>query len=887
MPATILATKLFIPAPGQNLVARPRLLARLDEGLGRPLTLVSASAGFGKTTLLSAWIAGRGQPAAWLSLDEADSDPTRFLSYLVAALQTIQPGLGESVATALQTPRPPSFEDLLTALLNEIAVCPGQLVLVLDDYHVLDSPDIDAALAFLIDHIPPQFHLVIATREDPNLPLSRLRARGRLTELRAADLRFTPAESAEFLNRAMGLNLAESEIAALEERTEGWIAGLQLAALAMRGEQDAAGFIQTFTGSNRFVLDYLLEEVLQRQLPEIQDFLLRTSILERMCGPLCDALLDASPGRGQQTLETLERANLFIVPLDKERRWYRYHHLFGGLLRQRLASLPESALSRSGETERILHLRACRWLEAEGDLSSAFGHAHAAGDFERAARLAESAWKGMSDTFQSSAWLEWVKLIPSDVVCARPSLCIQAATALADTGALAASEARLQDAERALATAPDASLTARVALARAYNAQVQGDLPETIRQAELALEIIPAEDVMSRAQASIMLEFTHWTSGDLEAALAAIGNWMDSMTQLGNPIFVVASAFAAADLLVGLGRLAEAEQAYQQALQLASRHGPQAEHITAHHHLGLAMLYRQRGQDNLAAHHWQMAVERGQQTTLIDWPHRWHVARAKHQEAAGELDAALDLLDEAARVYAKNPVPDLRPIPALKACVNLKQGRVDSARAWAIGRGLSLDSPVSYLAEFELLTLARLESANPQVNALLEKLLAAAKGQNRLDSVLEILLTQSLAYEAQGSRPRALAALERALTLAQKEGYLRVFVDEGREMRSLIVDFRSRMETRDHPLRGYVDRLLTAFPSQPSVHQGAEADSLLSGRELEILRLVGEGLSNTDISRRLFLALSTVKGHNLRIFNKLQARNRSEAVARARELGLL
>jgi LuxR family maltose regulon positive regulatory protein len=859
----------------------------MDEGLKKPLTLVSASAGFGKTTLLSVWSAGCGQSIAWLSLDEADSDPSRFLAYLVAALQTVQSDLGESVVTALQTPRPPPFEDLLTALLNEIAAYPGRLALVLDDYHTLDSPAVDAAIAFLTDHFPPQFHLVIASREDPNLPLPRLRARGQLTELRAEDLRFTPAEAADFLTRAMGLDLTGTEIAALEERTEGWIAGLQLAALAMQEEDDTAGFIQSFTGSNRFVLDYLLEEVLQRQPPAIQDFLMRTSILDRMCGPLCDAVLDVPPGCGQQTLESLERANLFIIPLDNERRWYRYHHLFGGLLRQRLASLPPSALPNRGQRERDLNLRASQWLESDGDLAAAFRHAHAAGEHERAAQLAEEAWKGMSDTFQTAAWLEWVNLIPAAVVCARPSLCIRAASALADNGSLAASEARLQDAERALAHAPDPSLSARIALARAYNAQVQDDLPETIRQAEMALQIIPSGDVMQRAQAAIMLEFTHWSSGDLEAALAAMDDWMDSMTELGNHVFVVASAFAAADLLVGLGRLGEAEQAYQHALDLASRYGPQAEHITAHHHLGLSMLYRQRGQDDLAAHHWQMADERGQQTTLIDWPHRWCVAQAQLKEAAGELDAALELLDEAARVYVKNPVPDLRPIPALKARIHLKQGQTDKAWAWAAGRGLSPGDAGGYLAEFELLTLARLENANPRVNALLERLLTAAEGQNRLDSVLEILLTQSLVYEAQSSRPRALAALERALTLAERLGYLRVFVDEGQSMRSLIADFRLQLEKRDHPLRGYIDRLLAAFPPQPSVHQGVEAASLLSSRELEILRLVAEGLSNTDISRRLFLALSTVKGHNLRIFDKLQARNRTEAVARARELGLL
>jgi LuxR family maltose regulon positive regulatory protein len=908
MPPPILATKRHIPAPRLQFVSRPRLVTRLNEGLtaGRKLTLLSASAGFGKTTLLSEWIsappllagAGPGVRCCWLSLDEADSDPARFLLYLVSALQMVAPNLGEGVGAALQTPQPPPLASLLTGLLNEIAEIPAKVILVLDDYHLLDSPVVDSALAFLLEHLPPQLHLVIASREDPNLPIARLRARGQLTELRAADLRFSPAEAAEFLNRVMGLNLTEADVAALEARTEGWIAGLQLAALAMQapfagqGPRDPASFIQSFTGSHRFVLDYLLEEVLQRQPPDIQNFLLRTSILNRLCGPLCDAVMGNLPafnlqpfdqlraGTATFTLEALEHANLFLIPLDHERRWYRYHHLFGDLLRQRLgnpANLPAA------------HVRASQWYEENGDLAEAFHHAHAAADFARAARLAEAAWPGMEGSFQSAAWVGWATKLPEAIVCARPGLCYQLGRAFSDLGEPETSEMHLRNAEHALAQAPNqatlAPLPGNIALTRAYNAQVQGKWVEAAQYAEQALQIIPAEDIYRRAQAAITLEFTHWASGNLEAALAAIHDWMADMHKLGNPVFVIASAFAEADLLVALGRLRQAIAAYQRALQLAAQSGREAQQITAHHHLGLALIAHELGEAEATAQHLQTAADLGQRTTLVDWQHRWKLAQARLKEAAGDWETALELLDEARRVYVKNPVPITRPVEAMQARVHLKQGQRDKAEAWAQERGIALTDEASYLAEYELLTLARLRLEHPGVHNLLKRLLALAEAQKRMGSALEILLTQALVCQAQGRQPQALAALARALALAAPEGYLRTFVDEGEAMRLLIADFRFSIAERAHPLLVYADKLLAAFPQ--SAIRNQQSEMLLTERELEVLRLVAQGLSNAEISQRLYLALSTVKGHNQRIFDKLQAQNRTEAIVRAGELGLL
>ncbi|MBN1370654.1 MAG: hypothetical protein JW987_01745 [Anaerolineaceae bacterium] len=898
MLAPLLATKLHIPAPRPQMVPRPHLLARLNEGpaAGCKLTLISASAGFGKTTLLSEWISAfpLGVKVSWLSLDEADSDPTRCLLYLVSSLQTVAPNLGEGLLAALQTPQPPPAEALLTGLLNEIATLSGRYILILDDYHLLDSPAVDSTLAFLLDHLPSQLHLVIASREDPNLALSRLRARGQLTELRTADLRFTPAEAAEFLNHVMGLKLSETDVAALEARTEGWIAGLQLAALAMQaplslqGQKDTASFIQSFTGSHRFVLDYLLEEVLNQQPPEIQAFLLRTSILNRLCGPLCDAILEAPPVSGQATLEALEHANLFLVPLDNQRRWYRYHHLFSDLLRQRLDTLPPSGERRREKAAGDLHLRASQWHEDNGDLAEAFHHAHAARDFERAARLAEAAWPGMQGSFQSAAWVGWAKKLPEPVVYARPVLCLQLGRAFSDLGEPDTSEIYLQNTERALTEVPEraefTSMPGDIALTRAYNAQVQGDVARTIRFAEQALRLIPAKDVLRRAQAVIMLEFTHWASGDLEASLRAIRNWIADMRTLDNSVFAIASAFAEADLLVEFGRLRDAIHTYRQAIQLADENGPEAQAITAHHHLGLALIYHEMGDVESAAAHLETAADLGQRTPLVDWPYRWNVGQARLKESAGQWDAALELLDGARRGYVKNPVPIARPVEAMQARIHLKQGRRDKAEAWVRERGISFSDEASYLAEYELLTLARLRLDDPGVHPLLERLLTLAKAQNRQGSVLDILLTQTLAHQSQACQAQALTTLERALSLAAPQGYLRIFVDEGEKVRLMIADYQVAIERQSHPLLAYIDKLLSTFP-QPEIEN--QKSEILSPRELEILQLVAQGLSNTEISQRLYLALSTVKGHNLRIFAKLQAQNRTEAVARARELGLL
>jgi len=897
MPAAILSTKLYIPPQRANLVLRSRLTGRLNEGLHRKLTLISAPAGFGKTTLVSEWIAGCAWPAAWLSLDEGDNDPARFWSHFIAAIQTFAPNIATGALGALQSPQSPSIESILTSLLNEIIAIPGDSILILDDYHVVDSKQIDHALTFLIERLPPQMHLVIATREDPDLPLARLRARDQLIEVRVKDLRFSESEAAEFLNQTMGLLLSPEDVAALETRTEGWIAGLQLAALSMQGLEDKAGFIQSFTGSHRFVLDYLLEEVLQKQSENIQTFLLQTSLLERMCDQLCDAVLLNSSSAGQGTLEYLERANLFVIPLDHERKWYRYHHLFRDLLRQRLMH------KISPEEIARVHIHASEWLEANGDIAEAFQHALSAADVGRAARLTESAWQAMNESFQMVTWLGWVNQLPSSVIRIRPVLCTQIGLAHMDVGNVNASESSLRDAEKCLNLPASEmivvekgqfqTLPIQIAFARAYNAQSQHRFPDAVKYAEMALDLMPHKDDFLYVQVSTILSNTHWTNGNLDNACKLIGDWVEASKQAGKLFFAIAGAFGKADILNAQGRLRDVLQTYQQALELAAAH--KAEQHTAHHHLGLGMLYHEMGEDERAARHLEKGFELGRQTTIVDWAYRKSLAQAHLKESGGDLDNALDLLDEAQRFYVRTPTPNLRPVDAMQARIYLKQGKLLKAQDWAHKSGLSLRDAPDYLHEFERLTLARVALAEYQNDpneqlwldtlGVLERQLKLAEKQNRLRSQIEILILQALAFHAKGEVAKARAPLEQALTLAEPEGYLRIFAAESKPM----VETLSKLN--DKGLKPYAKRILALLePPHTGLSSPVIPQSLiepLSERELEVLRLIAQGLSNQEITQKLFVALSTVKGHNLRIFAKLQARSRTEAVARARELGLL
>ncbi len=908
MSAPILTTKLYIPPPRPKVVLRPRLIQRLNEGLQRTsgVTLISASAGFGKTTLVSEWVAGCKRPVAWLSLDEGDNAPTRFLVYLIAALQTIAPKMGERVLEALQSSQPPSTEALLTTLLNEIAAFPDKPVLVLDDYHVIDSQPVDQALTFLVDHLPPQMHLVIASREDPPLPLARLRVRGQLTELRATDLRFTPVEAADFLNRVMGLNLAAEDIAALENRTEGWIAGLQLAALSMQGQADATRFIQSFTGSHRFVLDYLVEEVLQRQPERVRSFLLQTSILDRLSGPLCDAVCSAGTEDSKGMLEALERGNLFVIPLDDQRQWYRYHHLFAEVLQ---AHLREEQADRVSE----IHRRASVWYEQNDLPADAIRHALAAEDFERAANLLERVWLAMDLSYQSATWLGWVKALPDDLIRVRPVLCAGYAWALLNGGKLEASEVRLRDAERWLQPADEQaenssakmvvvdevefrSLPASIASARAYRALALGDIPGTIVYARQALTLAPEGDLVRRTQATALLGLAEYANGDLPAAERSLLDFQASMWQAGDIANALGMTFILANIWMAQGRLRKAVSAFQQALQLAENRDAPRPIGTSDLYRGLSELLCEQGDLEAAAQHLLTAQKLGEQAALTGWPHRLGVAQARMKEAQGDLAGALTLLDEAERQYVRNPLPD-RSIAALKARVWIRQGKLTEALSWVSEHGLSTDDDLSYLREFEHLTLARVLIARYKTDrvddalraalGLLERLLQAAEEGGRMGSAIEILVLQALACRVQGDLPLVLASLDRALALAEPEGYVQVFVDEGLPITELL----TRMKDEGGRRKEYIHKLLATFGTQKDVHPSSLSPHLLveplSERELEVLKLLGTELSGPEIARKLNVSLNTVRTHTKNIYSKLGANNRRAAVRRAEELDLL
>ncbi len=909
MPIPILATKVYIPPARPGIVPRLRLVERLSEGpaAGRKLTLISAPAGFGKTTLVSEWLAASGRPAAWLSLDESDNDPTRFLTYLVAALQTISENIGIGVLAALQSAQPPPVESILTALLNDITHLPGPFLLVLDDAHLLDSQAVHQALAFLVEHQPLQMHLVIATREDPSLPLARLRARGQLAELRAADLRFSALEAADFLNRMMGLHLSGADIAALEARTEGWIAGLQLAALSMQGRSDTAGFIQAFTGTHRFVLDYLAGEVLERQPEGVRKFLLQTAILDRLCGPLCDAVTGQEGSQGM--LETLERANLFVIPLDDQRQWVRYHHLFAEVLKTYL---------RETQPEQIaeLHLRASRWFEQNDWPADAIRHTLEAKDFARAADLIERIWLAMDLSYQSTTWLTWARRLPDELVRTRPVLSVGFAWAMMAVGEIEASEARLREAERCLELAEILSgpmvvvdqsefrsLPASIAAARAYRALALGDIEGTKQQARKALALISEEENIHRTQATALLGMAEYADGNLPAAEQQFLRFQAMMWQANNLANAISITYILADILLIQGRLQEAVNAYRQALKLAEKRG-------AIDFLGASDLYRglsevlcEQGDLEGAAQHIATAKQLGEHCALTGWPHRLCIARARIQEARGDWVGALALQNEAEGLYVRNPLPE-RPIGALKARTWARQGRLAEALAWVREQNLSPDDPLSYLREFEHQTLARVliarfenSRAEDDLSAgcgLLNRLLQAAEGGGRNGSIIEILILQSLAHQAQGDQLRALALLERALALAEPEGYVRIFADEGEPLRRLIENLALKPNSR---VGRYASSLLAAFPQptaagnpgstrsevRPAKHNLVEA---LSDRELDVLRLLRSELSGPEIAQQLMVSLNTLRTHTKNIFNKLAVNNRRAAVRRAEDLNI-
>jgi len=881
MPAPILATKLYIPPPRPEAVPRPRLTERLDEGSNRRLTLVCAPAGFGKTTLVGEWLADCDHPAAWLSLDRGDSDPARFLTYLVAALQTIEAGVGEGILVALRSPRPPPTEAIMTALLNEIITVEDDFILVLDDYHVIDSKSVGDALAFLLEHLPPQMHLVAATREDPNLPLARLRVRGQLTELRAADLRFTPSEAAEFLNRVMGLDLSEEDVAALEARTEGWIAGLQLAAISMRGHEDTTAFIESFTGGHHFVLDYLLEEVLDQQPEYIQTFLLRTSILDSLCGSLCDAVLPDLSASGQETLEHLEHANLFIVPLDEERHWYRYHHLFADLLRQRQSVAASTENDENSVAE--LHKRASIWHEENGLVVEAFRHAAAADDVERAARLVEGGGTPLIFRGAAAPVLDWLESLPTAAMDAMPSLWMTYATSLFFDGQIMGVELKLKAAEAALKNAePDdenRDIIGRIAAMRATLAIIPHDVEAIIAQSRRALEYLRPDNLPVRTATTFTLGYAYQLRGGRAAARRAyteVLSFGDS-----DPMYTIAATLSLGQIQEMDNELSQAARTYERVVRLA---GDPPWAIASEAHIGLARIHYQWNDLDTAEHHGQQCLHLTQHMESTDTIASYAVFLARLKLAQRDAPAATAVLDETEAFVREHGFEHRLPdIAAAQVLTLLHRGNVsDAARKIAETHEIPVSQARIHLAEDDpSAALAALDPLRQQMEA-----------SNWEDERLRVMVLQALARHAHGEKDEALRVLGDALAMAEPGGFIRIFVDEGIPMARLLSEAASHGIMPD-----YTAKLLAVFEAEAHKREGeshlppaSSAQPLvepLSQRELEVLRLIAQGLSNREIGERLFLALDTVKGHNRRIFGKLSVQRRTEAVAKARSLNIL
>jgi LuxR family maltose regulon positive regulatory protein len=904
----LLDSKVHVPSRRSAVVARPRLTERLNGASRSALTLLSAPAGFGKTTLLTEWLAtvpdvsNSGPSIGWLSLDHGDNEPAVFWTYVATAIEAAVDGVGSSALPLLESSA--STEVVLAALLNDLSSSSRDLLLVLDDYHLIDSHDIQDGMAFLLDHQPPRLHLILATRADPTLALSRLRARGDLVEIRAADLRFTAEESAAYLNGPMGLVLTRPEVAALDGRTEGWIAALQLAALSMQGRDDIGAFIAGFTGDDRYIVDYLADEVLTRQPAEVRDFLLKTSILDRLTGPLCDAVTGRDGGKA--ALVALERANLFVVPLDDRRQWFRYHHLFADVLQAHLMEQYPDDLPE-------LHRRASAWYEANGELSTAVRHVLAAGDVERAADLIERAMPALQRSRQESTIRGWLDAIPDEVVRVRPVLALGFVGALMSGGVeFDDVERRLQDLERwlpptdgsagaweppvGMVVADEAELPrlpGAIEMYRAGLALVRGDSPATIRHAQLAIELAVDDDHVVRAAAAALSGLAYWGGGDLEAAHRGYSVCVQGLQLAGHISDVLGCSITLADIRITQGRLGDAERTYEEALRLAAHETGPPLRGTADMYVGLSRIACERDDLPAAAAHLERARELGEHTWLPQNPYRWRVAMAHVREAEGDLEGALDLVDEADRVYVGDFSPNVRPVPAMRARVRIRRGELSHARDWARERQLSWDDDLSYLREFEHLTLARLLLARhatervakllDQATSLLGRVLIAAEEGGRTGTVIEVLGLQALAQQSRGDAAGSLAPLRRAVTLAEPEGYVRVFADEGLPLAALL-----KALAKQATAPRYVRRLLAAAGrTAPAAAVMPDLVEPLSGRELEVLRLLGTDLDGPDIARQLSVSLNTMRSHTKNIYAKLGVTSRRAAVRHAHELDLL
>jgi LuxR family transcriptional regulator, maltose regulon positive regulatory protein len=883
----LLETKLQAPRQRRGVVPRARLHDRLGAGDLPSLVLVSAPAGFGKTTLLTGWLgatATASSRTAWVSLDRRDSDPSRYWSYLIAAVRRIVPEVGAHAIEVLRS-SPQLLESVVASLSNDLARLGDDLVLVLDDYHLVEALEVHESMRFLLEHLPPTLHLVVASRADPPWPLADLRARGELLEIRATDLRFTAYEATVYLNGAAGLELTSSDIDTLGTRTEGWIAALQLAALSMQGRDDPSSFITEFAGDDRFIVDYLVDEVLDQQPDDVRRFLLETSILSRLTAPLCTAVTGRPDAR--TTLEKLERSNLFTVALDDRRRWYRYHHLFGDVLRARLV---DERTDRGAE----LHRRAAAWFEGAGDRPEALRHATAAGDLDKAAELVELELPALRQARQDATIRRWLDALPEEVFANRPVLTLGRVGARMVIGDVTGVEALLDDLEARIDGADPAGetivhdhhefrrLPAQAPMYRSALALLRGDLTAAVAHAERSASLCTEDDHLGRGAAAALIGLARWTAGDLTSAADRYVAAIRAFETAGFLADILGCSLGLADVRVAQGQLSEAERTLQRGLELGAARGPLRG--TADMHVGLAELLLERNELDAAAEHLRASVELGE--CLGQHAYRWRVVEARLRSIHGDHDGALELLREAEERYDTDYSPRTRPVVATTARTRLAAGDLAGAERWAAAAGVSADDEPTYLREYEHLTFARVLLAGGRAAdavPLLERLFTAAVAGGRAGAAVEAEMLLALARHASGGAGTALATLEDALTRAAPERFVRVFLDEGVPMTALL-EAAARHGRR--PSGPAAALLAAAGGDRGGVSRVRGLVDPLSTRELDVLRLLRTELTGPEIAAELVVSLNTVRTHTKHIFTKLGVTNRRAAVRRAEELGL-